>query len=446
MFVAVACAVLIAATSISADLVPETARSEVEKEKIDVQTSTLDPSQSSTPEFLQDPVAGWDKFIAKHSSDIREINKEERDLLHRISVARVEKEGIEAFRSISESLGDPEVRIWVLDNLFEKIAQSDPELAFDAAVELQRDAGRTFLRQVAMEWSLSDPKAVLESMATADWDELELGQMQKAVVRDWANREPASLLALSKQIPLKLQSYGRLQALLSWATQEPESAAVHIGEIQDRVNKRTLARNIALNWLEKDVTEAIEWVQSSQEIEEFRREVLVEVLNELAASSPTTAFEIALEQPVEDFHVGLEVSVIRKLVVNDLDLALKLLPKVREGTSKFAAISSVGTAFADSGNIDKALELANELPVASRGMYLSNAVAMWGIANPKTVFEEISKLPTPELRSRAAMMALTGNSRKEVLSKDQAEVLKTYLSEGSPEVFVPLQHDVPPSE
>lgn len=198
--------------------------------------------------------------------------------------------------------------------------------------------------------------------------------------------------------------------------------------------------------MEKDVTEAIEWVQTSPEIEEFRREVLVDVLNELAASDPTTAFEIALEQPIEDFHVGLEVSVIRKLVVNDLDHAMKLLPQVREGTSKLAAISSVGTAFADSGNMDKALELANRLPVGSRDMYLSNAVAMWGIANPKIVFEEIDKLPTSKLRSRAAMMALTGNNKKEVLSKEQEEVLKTYLTEGSPEVFVPLQHEVPPSD
>lgn len=425
---------------------PETAEGEEAGENIDPHAGSVDTSQSSTHEFLQDPVADWDKFIATHSKDIRQISKEQRDMLHRISVARVEKEGVEAFRSISESLDDPQVRVWVLGNLFEKIVQSEPVLAFDAAVDLKRDAGRTFLRQVVMDWSLSEPMAVLERIATADWDELELTQLQKAVVRDWAARKPESLLAVSEQIPSNLQSYGRLQALLSWATQEPESAADHIDEIQSTANKRTVARDIARNWLEKDVTEAIEWIQTSPAIEEFRQEVLVDALNQLAVSNLTTAFEIALEQPVEDFHMGLEVSVIRKLVVHDLDLALSLLPNVREGESMFAAISSVGTAYADSGNIDKALELANELPVASRGMYLSNAVAMWGIANPKIVFEEIDNLPTASLKSRAAMMALTGNSRNEVLSKDQAEALKTYISEGSPEVFVPLQHEVPPSE
>ena len=429
-----------------ADFLPKNAPNEVDAEQGDEHADTPDTARSSNPRPIDEPAVVWEDFMSEHTEDMREINEEQKNLLLRIAVARVQEEGFAAFRSISESLFDAEVRIWVLDNLFKEIVRNEPQVAFDAAVDLRRDAGRSFFSEVALTWSFSDPIAVLNQTASADWDELELRQLRRAVVRDWANREPSAFLADSDQLPNDLKSYGQLQAIHSWATQEPDSAALHLSKIQNSTNKRTAAMAIARSWIEKDLDKAIEWVQTSPEIEEFRREILAGVLNRLAANEPTTAFEIALEQPVEDSHVGLEVSVIRKLVVNDLDLASKLLPKVREGTSKIAAISSVGTAFADSGNMGKALELAKDLPVGSRGMFLSNAVSMWGIANPKSVFEEIDKLPTASLKSRAAMMALTGNSVKEVLSKDQAEVLKTYLSEGSPEVFVPLQHEVAPSE
>ena len=433
-------ALVTAAASYLADFQPEDEKGKA----VEGHGDTRDAAQLNSPDDIEDPASAWDEFIAKHSAGLIEINTEERELLHRISVARVEKEGIEAFRSISESLEDAEVRFWVLDRLFEETVRSQPQLAFDAAVELRRDAGRTFLRKVAMDWSGSDPATVLERTIDADWDELELRQLRKAVVREWAVREPASLLAVSDQLPNELQSYGQLEAIRMLARQEPDSAALFLSKIQNRMNKRKAAKDIARSWIERNVVEAVEWVQSSPELEECRREVLIDVLNVLAVRDPSRAFEIALEQPVQEFGVGLEVSVIEKLVVNDLDLAFDLLSEVREGTSKFAAVSSVGTAFADSGNMNKALELAIELPIASRSMYLSTAVAMWGIANPKIVFEDIDMLPSAKLKSRAAMMALTGNSRKEVLSKEQVDVLKTYLSEGSPEVFQPLQHEVSP--
>lgn len=442
LLVGIALALVTAPASYLADSPPEDEKGEA----VEGHGDTRDAAQLNSSDVIVDPASAWDEFIAKHSDGLGEINREQRELLHRISVARVEKEGIEAFRSISESLVDAKVRFWVLDNLFEETVRSQPQLAFDAAVELRRDAGRTFLRKVALDWSGSDPVTVLERTIDADWDELELKQLRKAVVREWAVREPASLLAVSDQLPNELQSYGQLEAIRNLAGQEPDSAALHLSKIQNRVNKRTAAKDIAQSWIQRDVSQAVEWVQSSPELEEFRREILIDVLNVLVVRDPSRAFEISLEQPVQEFGVGLEVSVIEKLVVNDLNLAFDLLSKVREGTSKFAAVSSVGTAFADSGNMNKALELANELPIASRGMYLSTAVAMWGIANPKSVFEDIDMLPSAELKSRAAMMALTGNSRKEVLSKEQVDVLKTYLSEGSPEVFQPLQHEVSPPQ
>ena len=437
-------AFLIAPASYIAGDLPDEAKSSQGVSQAAGVEDAQDAAQLKDPEVIQDPTAVWNEFLSEHSDGIREINREQRELLHRLSVARVEKEGIEAFRSISESLKDAEVRFWVLDKLFEEIVESRPQLAFDAAVDLRRDAGRTFLRKVVMDWSLSDPKKVLERTATADWDELELRQLRRAVVRDWAYREPKVFLDNRDQLLNEQKSFGQLQAIRSLAIHEPDSAALHLSKLQRPMDKRSAATDIARSWIEKDITATIEWVQSSPELEQFRREVLVDVLNVLIVSEPTTAFEIALEQPVQDFGVGLEVSVITRLVVTDLDLALSLIPKVREGTSKFAAISTVGTAFADGGNMSKALELANELPEASRSMYLTTAVAMWGIANPEVVFEEIDILPSARLKSRAAMMALTGNSRNQVLSKDQEEVLKTYLSEGSPEVFQPPQHEVSP--
>ena len=87
---------------------------------------------------IQDAAELWDQFMSKHADDLQHVKSEDVEILHRIALARVKDEGIEAFHDIAESLHDGDVREEVLNHLFEEVVQSDPQLASDAAFSLER--------------------------------------------------------------------------------------------------------------------------------------------------------------------------------------------------------------------------------------------------------------------------------------------------------------------
>ncbi len=395
------------------------------------QSGESSDERSQQNDAIQDASALWNEFIDQYTdSGEWSIDDEEMDLLHHIVVTRVRDEGILALQDISESLIDDDVRFGVLGRLLEELVQSDPRLAFDAAIGLQhQDMERTLVWDVTINWATSDPKSVLNHLATTDLDIDLLGQLRETVIRKWASRSPNTLLGEIDQLPEELHVFSQQLALQSIADRAPKSAASQLSSIQAVEDRLVVAKSIARSWLRQDVAEAINWVQISPDLEELRREVLVEVLQDLAETNPTLAFDTALQHPIHGSEVGLEASVIARLAHNDVDATKELLQMVRLGATQVAASTSVGVALARSGDFDQALALGRQLPESSQPIYSATVVASWSISNPNSVVEEIDQLPTDDLKAQAAFMALSGDKQHKKLTKDQVQKLKTYMSE-----------------
>lgn len=433
------CGIVLTAVSSFGEDLSKAARNKTDQQPNDEHVAPAGVASSNQHEF-QDAVGSWDKFMDEHAEDIPDIEEEQLALLHRIALARVKNEGVEAFHSISESLHDDDVRFGVLGHLLEEMVQSDPQLAFDAAIGLDRDEGRTLVWDVVLNWSASDAKSALDHSTSADIeDDLRL-QLQEAVIRSWAARTPDAILGNVEQLPEELRIFGRQEALSSLARSAPETAALQIGSVRDIESRRITATAIARSWLRRDVSEAIGWVQTSPELDEIRRDVLVEVLQDLAERNPTLAFDTALQHPIQDSEVGLEASVIARVASSDVDEALNLLQEVRSGPTKTAACTSIGSTLARNGELARAMSLIRQLPESSQDFYTGTVVVTWSMTNPTKVTEQIDQLPSDELKAQAALMALSANHEQKKLSKDQVETLKTYMSEQMLELFEQMRH------
>ncbi len=400
------------------------------------QTSTQELGQLSIAEGpgLEDPIqdvgAAWDEFMDEHAQNLQELNDEQRELLKRIALARVRDEGGDALNSIVESLPSEDQRIGLIDSLLADLVQNDPQLAFDGVLCLSQKFRRSYLRDVAWNWAKFDPQSALDHIYAVVLDIDQREELSDAVIRKWAAQSPKEILENLNELPTESQSHGKLEAFRFLSMQAPETAATMIGVIEDPRNRQTIARKVARNWLKRDVSEAMGWVQTSPELEAIRRQVLEVVLPDLAESDSNLAFNTALQHPIQESEVGLEVFVILKLAFTDTDQALVFLQNVRSGASKVAAYTAVGTKLGRDGELDRGLELASELPEPTRETYSASVVADWGFHNPSEVADRMDYLSTEDLKKRVALMAVIGSGLFDVqLSSEHLERLKGYLSD-----------------
>ena len=297
-----------------------------------------------------------------------------------------------------------------------------------------------------MNWATTDSISALDYLTSANLDDDDRHSLQQGVIRKWVSQDPEAIIGRISELPEELRDFGHLEAWSQFASNSPESAALQIGSIQDSETLKVTAIKIARNWLRRDVSGAVNWVQTSGGIGEIRQEVLTKSLQDLAENDPILAIDIAVQHLVDNDEVGLEAVVIERVSRENVDEALNLLPEVRSEATKKAAYTSVGTALASEGDLDRAMELADELPEASRTLYTGMVVSMWSLSHPTEVVERVDQLPTEELKSQAALMALTSNRQQEKLTEDQVTELRTYVSEELLEMFDELKNmmTVPP--
>lgn len=397
------------------------------------QTPSTVVAPSSGSEFPRDATSPADEFMnaLKAIDDIGHISDEQIGLIQRTALDWAEREGTEAIHAMSGAMQD-DLRIVVLDYVLQEIVQSDPIMAFDATLSLKEAGGRTHLREVVWNWAAFDPKSALHHLASVDLDEELRSSLQYAAINRWAARDPDAVISSVEQIPEDLRNVGLSLALRLLAQTSPERASRQIGVIHNDVgSKRSAARLIAQEWLKTSVSDTLQWIATSPDLEYVRKSLYSDVLQDLSETDAPTAFRLALEQPIEGNEIGMEASVIERLAYgNDLDKALELLKDVRPGATRTAASTSVGHSLARNGDLEQALALADQLPETSRTGYLIKIAMNWGVANPGDVVEQIDRLPTDELRSKAAITAWgRGQMEGGNLSSDQLERLKSYMLE-----------------
>ena len=148
----------------------------------------------------------------------------------------------------------------------------------------------------------------------------------------------------------------------------------------------------------------------------------------LARQDPSQAFELAMAQPAANQGSELEYFVFRQITrKDDIELAKKLLPRVRE-KSKVFAYGDIAQALVDGGKTREALELGSDLEVEDRQSYQEYVVHLWAYSDPKDLYESLETLPTSILKSHAADRLIWINKDTQLLTDDQIEHANSFLN------------------
>ena len=218
-------------------------------------------------------------------------------------------------------------------------------------------------------------------------------------------------------------------AISALAQTAPEEAANLMANMDGGEYRLMTAFQVMSVWANKDPIAAMEWALNNPDIEDVRASLLPSILYQVAARNPQLAFDIALQQPIEENQIGLEAQVIANIALADLEKALALLSQVREGPTMAYALNSVGSALVRNGDIDEAWILAQRLSKPQRESYYQSVVSAWALHDASELYESIDSLPSDEIKSYAATRLISFNSWSHDLDDDQVNHAKTYLNE-----------------
>lgn len=381
---------------------------------------------------VENPKAIWDEIV----SLIEPENYEQYQVLGNIAQQWYQQEGLGVLEEISSGTLDENVKGDVVNRVLVLASEEDPDLAFRYALTMPTQGNYSSpLYSVIGAWAVSDPQAAFHAVSGIE----QSGQrdtLQGNVVSIWAYNEPYYLLENLDLFPPKVRVQGISSALAKIAQTSPQEAAELALEQKSIMlgSLSYLPNQIMAYWLRTDVEGAVNWAFNGPLSEENRQSWVSALVTTLVNSDPRRAFELALKQPISEVAMdmykppALEARIMGQIVYNDLDLAVELLPRVREGTSRSQAYSSVGNKYIHLGETTKAVELGKELSPDEQASYFQTIAYSWVRVDPSGMVESFESIPTDELRSSLARSFLEP-WMNENFTESQLDVLRQYLNE-----------------
>ena len=378
-------------------------------------------AQSNLAQSMESPEQAWNALV---NDDIG--NASQTGLLIQVAEAWFDKSGLSVLEEINRSLVDWQTRQSILTAIVNRIVQSDPHGAFDY-VRGMDDDGNNLLLVVARAWASLDPETALNAAQTIEAG-LVRRNLEWSIVQVWASSDPHFILENLDRIPETSRAMAQSQAIMAIARTSPEQAAQLMAGMDDPTSRYSVAYTIVSNWVRTDVNAALDWVLNNGDLKELRGQLLPLVLGRLARDDPEFAMQVALNQPVGSNGSGLEYTVLSYIAGVDPQKALSMLPRVRDGQTSLWAHISVGGALVRAGQTDSALKLASNLQESDRERYFGNLVSTWASNDAQDLYDNIDQLPTAEVKSSAALTLITWNSWQKILSQDQIDRAKTFLT------------------
>ena len=370
---------------------------------------------------MENPEKAWYALVDEELAGLEKVSS-----LVQIANAWMEQDGIGVLGRISDSLKARNVRTSVLNTVVLYAAKTNPQGTLDYVLRNQDRNSMWLSSLVAQSWARSAPEEAFSAVTDVENSRIRR-RLQEGVIQEWATQNAYAMLDHVSTLPENMRAYARQQAVQAIAGSDPEEAIRLLGVLdlgEDGIGN--VVHPIVREWSEIDAMAAHDWVLSSAEVADMRGELLHVVLMSLVEDQPQLAMELALQQPVE---MRLDSAVISRLARYDRHLALSMLAQVREGRGKLSAYTSVGRELVDNAETHRAIKLGESLDQSTRPAYYDSILRSWASSDPEGLFESLDSLPSPELKSIAALSLAVDNQRSKVLSEDQIAHVKTYLSE-----------------
>lgn len=394
---------------------------------------------SINAESIEDPETAWYELVAITEEDHSWFDNSA--LLGHFAILWFKRDGFSALEDIRS------VYAGSFEDVIINLAQESPRVAFEYLSGLY-DREYHLEDEVVRIWVEKDRDAAIKAVAEVQQQDLR-EDFQREIAGEWGRQEPLYILNNLQVLP----AHSRFVAVLTSIDEIAKSSLQKAGKLALQIEDPEL-RTIGVSWLipiwsKRDPSTLLDWLSQdlsgSSVIEEIREQLVYNILD----SDPARAFQLACEHPLEDWRpgwdggfqqsslkipfntpgVGLEAQIMDDIARSDVQTALELLPYVRDGDTKTVATMQVGYALRYQGEIDQALNLAEQLPESDREKYYKGIVSDWIEGDPKGLVDAISKFPTKDLQSLVALRLLWWDRRHDELSVIQVKTLQTYLTE-----------------
>ncbi|MYF03239.1 MAG: hypothetical protein F4227_09825 [Gammaproteobacteria bacterium] len=346
-----------------------------------------------------------------------------------------QQDGMSALDQVRASALHEVVKGSVVNSLLWMAAEENPHQAFQYALNMPSQGMYSQpLSSVVSVWAESDPQAAYQA-ATSIEQSGRRDSLQRQVVSVWATNEPYYFIENLESFPPQMRDVGSSSALQSIAVTSPQEAAeIALEQIEGGFGALSFVpTSILRHWIDQDTEAAIQWVLNGPVSEDNRYSWVSALATNLVNTDPRRAFDIALQQPISErvggmYMPALEAQILGQIVYQDFDLAVELLPKVREGSSRSQAYTSVGSQYINLGQSSKAVDLGLKLTANEQTQYFQSIAYTWASIDASGLVESFKNLPTAEIRSNLAQ-TLTSQWMKDNFTEAQLEVLKSYVSD-----------------
>lgn len=365
--------------------------------------------------------------------------------LSEVALAWVEKNGVEVLDEIVSSVSHAAEYDSALTQILNALSEDQPEEIFDFALNILGDRAHDILQvsRVIYNWARRDPKGVLAKAETLPASGLRRSLVWRAVWQ-WAADNPRQILDQINLIPGEFQTQARHNAIRSLTSSSPNEAAKFVLQEQDSDVRMTLANSLVSTWAYQDAEAAKDWVLGLPTSDPLRDALLHPLAMALVHTDPREAFKLARERPIEDNaslpypSMGYESSIISMLAYQDVDLAIELLPQVRDH-GKATAYSTVGNSLIRKGETRQAMDLANQLPKEEQTRYFRSVSSTWAWQDPQGLLNSLNELPSAEIRSRVALSTSMSNTTSKNYTDEEVARLEKYMTKEDREKFQRFQ-------
>lgn len=381
---------------------------------------------------IDDPQAVWEGVVTLIDAN----NQTHSQALWRILLQWYEQVGFSVLEKIRSSALNETSKSSVIQMLLSEVATHNPSKAFQFALTLPgKSRYSAEISAVIRQWSRSDPKAAFKAMSLIEKSGERL-HFQEIVASTWASQDPSSVLDKLEMFTPKVRKVVINTAIESIARTSPRDAAELVVQFDENWDD-SLRNKVMQYWVKLDAEAAIDWVFVRIKTAENRYDWVRALTSYLVRTDPHRAFNVALQQQNFEelrlgfgrYQLGLEAEVINRLTRQDIELAVELLPRVREGKTQIEAYTRVARFFIKKGDTKRAINLGLQLSNSTQSDYYRNLSEHWAEVDSDGLVGAIQDFPTDEIRRTVVSNLLSSKRYQNRFSSKQSDQLKQFMTD-----------------
>ncbi|MCY3541702.1 MAG: hypothetical protein OXH31_07320 [Gammaproteobacteria bacterium] len=416
---------------------------EIAKELGDENLAFFNYFKKLTAEGYENPKETWDEIVKVANRE--NVQGVAGYALSQVAVRWVEKDGMQVLDEIVSSVSQATEYDVALIQIFNALSEDYPQEIFELALSNLGDRAYNILQdsRVIFHWAQRDPKGVLAKAETLSASGFRRNVVWSAVWQ-WADDNPRQILNEIDLVPAAHQAQARHNAIRSLTTSAPVEAAKFVLQEQDAQARLTLGHSLVSKWAQQDPEATKDWVLGLPNSDPLRTSLLRPLATALVYTDPREAFKLALEQPIEVSpslpfsSMGYESTIISMLAYQDIDLAIELLPQVRD-KGRSMAYSTIGVSLIQKGETRQAISLASQLSQDEQTNYFRSVSSTWAWQDPQGLLNAFDEFPSAEVKSRVALTVSMTNTTTNIYNAEEIASVEKYMTQEARDKFEQFQ-------